>query len=113
LIAAAERPQHSAAVVSRGGRPDLAGPALAKATAPTLLIVGGADEPVIELNQQATRQMHAVTRLVIVPGATHLFEERGALEEVSRLATEWFRQHFGGSHVQESTGVRGQAGGGS
>jgi pimeloyl-ACP methyl ester carboxylesterase len=109
LIAAAERPHRSAAVVSRGGRPDLAGPALAKVTAPTLLIVGGADEPVIELNQQAMRQLHAETRLVIVPGATHLFEERGALEEVSRLAIEWFRQHFGGPHVQESAGVRRQA----
>jgi pimeloyl-ACP methyl ester carboxylesterase len=109
LIAAAERPHRSAAVVSRGGRPDLAGPALAKVTAPTLLIVGGADEPAIELNQQAMRQLHAETRLVIVPGATHLFEERGALEEVSRLAIEWFRQHFGGPHVQESAGVRRQA----
>jgi dienelactone hydrolase len=94
LIAAAERPKESAAVVSRGGRPDLAGPALSHVQAPTLLIVGSNDEPVIELNEQAMRQMRAETRLEIVAGATHLFEERGALEEVSRLAIEWFRQQF-------------------
>ena len=94
LIAAAERPQESAAVVSRGGRPDLAGSALPRVTAPTLLIVGGADEPVIELNEQAMAQMRAETRLEIVPGATHLFEEPGTLEEVSRLAIEWFRQQM-------------------
>ena len=106
LIAAAERPSQSAAVVSRGGRPDLAGSALVKVTAPTLLVVGGDDQPVIELNEQAMRQMSAETKLVIVPGATHLFEEPGALQEVSRLAIEWFRQRFGGPHVQESAGLR-------
>ena len=106
LIASAERAQRSTAVVSRGGRPDLAGSALARVHAPTLLIVGGSDEPVIELNEQAMRQLHGETRLTIVPGATHLFEERGALEEVSRLAIDWFRQHFRGPHVQESAGVR-------
>jgi dienelactone hydrolase len=106
LIAAAECPNQSAAVVSRGGRPDLAGSALAKVTAPTLLVVGGADEPVIELNEQAMRQMTAETKLVIVPGATHLFEEPGTLQEVSRLAIEWFRQRFGGTYVQESAGLR-------
>jgi putative phosphoribosyl transferase len=103
LIAAAERPRRSAAVVSRGGRPDLAGGALASVQAPTLLVVGGDDEPVIELNEQAMRQMTAETRLEIVPGATHLFEEPGTLEEVSRLAIAWFRHHLGGAHVQEST----------
>jgi dienelactone hydrolase len=94
LIAAAERPGLSAAVVSRGGRPDLAGSALALVRAPTLLIVGGNDEPVIELNEQARRQMQAVVRLEIVPGATHLFEEPGTLEEVQRLALEWFEQYL-------------------
>jgi dienelactone hydrolase len=95
LIAAAARPQRTAAVVSRGGRPDLAGDALPKVQAPTLLIVGGDDEPVIELNEQAQRQMRAMTRLEIVPGATHLFEEPGALEHVQRLAIDWFHEHLG------------------
>ena len=95
LIAAAERSDRTAAVVSRGGRPDLAGDALPRVLAPTLLIVGGADEPVIELNEHAMRQMSANVRLEIVPGATHLFEEPGTLEEVSRLAIEWFTAHLG------------------
>jgi dienelactone hydrolase len=90
LCAAAARPQQVAAVVSRGGRPDLAGDALAHVTAPTLLIVGGKDWQVLELNRQAREKMTAVTRLEIVPGATHLFEEPGTLEEVMRLAREWF-----------------------
>jgi dienelactone hydrolase len=94
LIAAAERTEVSAAVVSRGGRPDLAGPALAAVRAPTLLIVGGNDEPVIELNAQAKRQMHTVVRIEIVPGATHLFEEPGTLEQVEQLAVDWFRQYL-------------------
>jgi pimeloyl-ACP methyl ester carboxylesterase len=109
LIAAAERPARSAAVVSRGGRPDLAGETLARVHAPTLLIVGGNDEPVIELNEQAQRQMRGKTQLEIVPGATHLFEEPGTLEEVSRLAIAWFRQHLstqGGPDVQESPRIR-------
>jgi len=95
LIAAAERPQRVGAVVSRGGRPDLAADALSRVIAPTLLIVGGADEGVIELNEVAMRQMSVKPRLEIVPGATHLFEETGAMDEVSRLAREWFAQHLG------------------
>jgi putative phosphoribosyl transferase len=81
--------------VSRGGRPDLAADALDRVTAPTLLIVGGRDDVVIELNQQAFDQLKAMKELQIVPGATHLFEERGALEEVARLATDWFVRHLG------------------
>jgi putative phosphoribosyl transferase len=84
-----------AAVVSRGGRPDLAGSdALRAVEAPTLLIVGGADEPVIALNRQAHAELGCVKRLVIVPGATHLFEEPGTLEEVARLAADWFTAYF-------------------
>ena len=95
LIAAAERPS-AAAVVSRGGRADLAGDALAIVRAPTLLIVGGDDEPVIEMNETAMRRMHAPVELAIVPGATHLFEEPGTLEEVQRLALDWFARHLRG-----------------
>jgi dienelactone hydrolase len=94
LIAAAERPEHAAAVVSRGGRPDLAGSALRLVRAPTLLIVGGNDEPVIEMNEDAKRQMATITRIEIIPGATHLFEEPGALEEVQRLSAEWFHRYL-------------------
>jgi dienelactone hydrolase len=94
LIAAAERPEVSAAVVSRGGRPDLAGDALPVVRAPTLLIVGGDDPQVIELNEEAKHRMKTVVRLEIVPGATHLFEEPGTLEEVERLAADWFRQYL-------------------
>jgi putative phosphoribosyl transferase len=95
LMAAAQRPE-VAAVVSRGGRPDLAGEYLPRVQAPTLLIVGGNDVPVIGMNQQALRQLGAADKqLVIVPGATHLFEEPGALEEVARLAREWFQRHLG------------------
>jgi putative phosphoribosyl transferase len=94
LVAAAERPQRVGAVVSRGGRPDLAGDALARVHAPTLLIVGGSDEMVIELNERAMRQMRTEVRLDIVPGATHLFEEPGALEEVARLARHWFSRYL-------------------
>ena len=93
LMAAAERPQ-VAAVVSRGGRPDLAGDALPLVRTPTLLIVGGADEPVIELNEAAMRRMRAPAGLAIVPHATHLFEEPGTLEEVQRLALDWFGRHL-------------------
>jgi pimeloyl-ACP methyl ester carboxylesterase len=82
------------AVVSRGGRPDLAGDALDSVQAPTLLIVGGDDEPVIGMNQEALARLRCEKKLVIVPGATHLFEEPGALEEVARLAAKWFQQHF-------------------
>ena len=94
LIAAAARPAIVRAVVSRGGRPDLAGDALAKVQAPTLLIVGGHDPDVIEINRAAMRQMHARVELAIVPGASHLFEEPGTLETVSRLASEWCRRHW-------------------
>jgi dienelactone hydrolase len=94
LIAAAERPALVRAVVSRGGRPDLAGGALPKVKAPTLLIVGGADEPVIELNRLAMRTMHAPVELRIVPGATHLFEEPGTLDVVSKHALEWCRTYL-------------------
>jgi dienelactone hydrolase len=90
LVAAAERPQLVRAVVSRGGRPDLAGDALPRVEAPTLLIVGGNDQVVLDLNRQAMERMRAETRLEIVPGASHLFEEPGALDEVVRLARGWF-----------------------
>lgn len=95
LVAAAERPERVGAVVSRGGRPDLAGAALSQVQAPTLLIVGGDDVPVIRLNQEALDQLGAHEKqLVIIPGATHLFEEPGTLEEVARLAAEWFTRHL-------------------
>jgi putative phosphoribosyl transferase len=95
LIAAAERPVFARAVVSRGGRPDLAGAALPNVSAPTLLIVGGDDEPVIEMNREAMACMTApVLQLEIIPGATHLFEEPGALEEVERLAGDWFTRYL-------------------
>jgi len=92
LVAAAQRPNAVRAVVSRGGRPDLAGSALSRVRVPTLLIVGGEDLPVIALNRDALDRLQSKKRLEIIPGATHLFEEPGALEEVARLAAEWFRQ---------------------
>jgi putative phosphoribosyl transferase len=95
LAAAAERPEKVGAVVSRGGRPDLAGDSLSRVQAPTLLIVGGNDIPVIGMNRKAMEQMHVEKELEIVPGATHLFEEPGALEEVARLAAGWFVHHLG------------------
>ena len=94
LVAAAERPDEVGAVVSRGGRPDLAGEALSRVEAPTLLIVGGSDVPVIGMNEEAMGRMHVEKRLEIVAGATHLFEEEGTLEEVARLATAWFRRYL-------------------
>jgi putative phosphoribosyl transferase len=94
LVAAAERPARVRAVVSRGGRPDLADAALPRVQAPTLLIVGGRDEEVLALNRAAERRMHGTVHLAVVPGATHLFEEPGALDEVARLATEWFARHL-------------------
>jgi putative phosphoribosyl transferase len=94
LAAAAERPEEVGAVVSRGGRPDLAGDSLSRVQAPTLLIVGGNDIPVIGMNREAMEQMRVEKELEIVPGATHLFEEPGALEEVARLAAEWFVHHL-------------------
>jgi dienelactone hydrolase len=95
LVAAAELPDDIGAVVSRGGRPDLAGDALPKVKAPTLLIVGGDDHVVIGLNEQARAQMKCECKIEIVPGATHLFEEPGALERVAKLAAEWFLRHIG------------------
>jgi putative phosphoribosyl transferase len=92
LVAAAQRPNTVRAVVSRGGRPDLAGAALSRVRAPTLLIVGGRDHAVIELNREAFERLRCEKKLEIVPGATHLFEEPGALEEVARLARDWFRR---------------------
>ena len=95
LLAAAERPDEVAAVVSRGGRPDLAGAALSSVAAPTLLIVGGEDHLVLELNRQALELLGAPTKhLAVVPRATHLFEEPGALEEVATLAIDWFSRHL-------------------
>jgi putative phosphoribosyl transferase len=95
LVAAAKRPEVVDAVVSRGGRPDLAGEALRRVAAPTLLIVGGEDEPVIGMNREAFAQIRAEKALVLVPGATHLFEEPGKLEEVARLAAAWFVRYLG------------------
>ena len=95
LIAAAELPDAVGAVVSRGGRPDLAGESLAAVRAPTLLIVGGDDVAVLEMNREALRSIRAPKELAIVPGATHLFEEPGALQEVARLAADWFTRHLG------------------
>jgi putative phosphoribosyl transferase len=96
LVAAADKSDAVGAVVSRGGRPDLAGAAaLARVRAPTLLIVGGADVQVIALNRQAMAQMSAPVKLEIVPGASHLFEEPGTLEEVARLARDWFDRYLG------------------
>lgn len=94
LVAAAQRPDVVKAVVSRGGRPDLAGAALARVKAPTLLIVGGNDTPVIAMNRQAMDQMQTEKRLEIIPGATHLFEEPGALDKVALLARDWFQRHL-------------------
>jgi pimeloyl-ACP methyl ester carboxylesterase len=94
LMAAAERPAAVGAVVSRGGRPDLAGAALPSVVAPTLLIVGGNDEPVIELNREAMAHMTTHVELAIVPGATHLFEEPGTLGQVEQLAADWFLRYL-------------------
>jgi dienelactone hydrolase len=94
LIAAAKMSKVVSAVVSRGGRPDLAGQYLGYVVAPTLLLVGGDDEEVIELNKQAQSQMHNENKLVVIPGATHLFEEPGKLEEVARFASDWFKRYL-------------------
>ena len=103
LVAAAQRPALVSAVVSRGGRPDLAADALALVQAPTLLIVGGADTHVLGLNVSALAELRADKRISVVPHATHLFEEPGALEEVARLAREWFRSSLA---AQESWPMR-------
>ena len=102
LLAAAQRPERVAAVVSRGGRPELAGLALRQVQAPTLLIVGGRDKQVIELNRLALAQLQGKTKMEIVPRATHLFEEPGALEEVGRLAREWFVAHLAAAPAREN-----------
>ena len=99
LAAAAELPEAVGAVVSRGGRPDLAIPALSRVQAPTLLIVGGLDYQVIEMNREALTHLHCEKKLEIVPGATHLFEEKGALEQVAKLAGEWFVRYLGPAGV--------------
>jgi len=94
LVAAADLGERIRAVVSRGGRPDLAGGALARVKAPTLLIVGGRDHPVLELNRQAAEVLRCPVSVAVVTGAGHLFEEPGALEEVATLADRWFRHHL-------------------
>lgn len=94
VVAAAKAGGSIRAIVSRGGRPDLAGAALARVVAPTLLIVGGRDEAVLELTNEARRQLNCIQELHVVPGATHLFEEPGALEEVARLAKQWFERYL-------------------
>jgi len=88
--------------VSRGGRPDLAGPALTRVRAPTLLIVGGLDYPVIEINQEAFARLRCEKELKIIPGATHLFEEPGTLEQVARLAANWFQRHLHSAKAGEA-----------
>jgi dienelactone hydrolase len=98
LIAAAELPHAVRAVVSRGGRPDLAGEALSRVRAATLLIVGGEDTVVLDLNEQALRNLRCEKELAVVPGATHLFEEPGALDTVAHRAARWFTQHLGAAH---------------
>jgi putative phosphoribosyl transferase len=108
LIAAAERPEVVRAIVSRGGRPDLARDALAAVRAPTLFVVGGADTTVLRLNQGALAQMRSRAELSIVLGATHLFEEPGALEQVESLATNWFLKHLPGP--SSAVGDAGQTG---
>jgi putative phosphoribosyl transferase len=95
LVAAARHPQEVAAVVSRGGRPDMAEDCLPRVKAPTLLIVGGNDDVVITLNEEALALLRCQKKMIVVPGATHLFPEPGALEEVARLASEWFACHLG------------------
>ncbi len=95
LVAAAELCDQVGAIVSRGGRPDLAMGRLAEVVAPTLLIVGGRDDVVVELNEAAAAQLRCEHRVVVVPGATHLFEEPGALEQVGDLAAQWFVDHLG------------------
>ena len=102
LQAAATYGQSIGAVVSRGGRPDLAMSALGNVQSPTLLIVGGLDDIVIDLNRQAYEKIKAEKHLAIVPGATHLFEEPGTLQEVAHLAADWFKRYLGGSRVQEA-----------
>ena len=109
LVAAARQPERIAAAVSRGGRPDLAGAALVEVRAPTLLIVGGRDPVVIDLNQQAAAKLQCPHELIVVPGATHLFEEPGALDQVARLAGDWFATHLPSGHFAAGATARQQA----
>jgi dienelactone hydrolase len=102
LVAAAERPERVAAVVSRGGRPDLAGNALSQVQAPTLLLVGERDDVVIRLNESAQAKMRAAVRLMVIPAATHLFEEPGALEQVAAAARDWFVVYLAGDRLSAS-----------
>jgi putative phosphoribosyl transferase len=105
IVAAAQRPNIVRAVVSRGGRPDLAGSALGRVRVPTLLIVGGEDRPVLAMNRNAFDRIQAKKRLEIIPGATHLFEEPGALEQVARLAATWFLEFLTpAGHLREAAG---------
>ncbi len=99
LVAAAEMPERIRAVVSRGGRPDLAADALDRVRAPTLLLVGGDDPEVLHLNKKALARLRCEKKFIVVPGATHLFEEPGTLETVARHASDWFLQHFAGMPV--------------
>ena len=109
LVAAAEPETGAAAVVCRGGRPDLAGAALGRVRAPTLLVVGGRDPEVLELNRAAQRQLWGESELTVVPGATHLFEEPGALDRVAELAAAWFLQHLpAGGRAARRTGFVGR-----
>jgi pimeloyl-ACP methyl ester carboxylesterase len=108
LFAAAERPDSVAAVVSRGGRPDLAAPVLERVKAPTLLIVGGHDYPVIDMNRTALASLRSEKKLVIVPGATHLFEEPGTLEKVAELARDWFVRYLTGGPGPEGPVAKGK-----
>jgi len=103
LVAAARVPKDVVAVVSRGGRPDLAGSYLPEVTAPTLLIVGGNDDVVLDLNRQAQQRLRCPCDLVVVPGATHLFPEPGTLEEVARLAKDWFLRYLAPASVHAGT----------
>jgi putative phosphoribosyl transferase len=105
LVASARLPADVSAVVSRGGRPDLAGAALDSVTCPTLLLVGGEDAEALELNREADRRLHCERRLDVVPGAGHLFEEPGALERVADLAAEWFSKHLGEAPRRERTSL--------
>jgi putative phosphoribosyl transferase len=110
LLAAAELPEYVSAVVSRGGRPDLAAGALGIVQAPTLLIVGGDDVPVIKMNREALAKLQCPEkRLVIIPGATHLFEEPGTLEEVAKIAAEWFVRHCRPAERQQAEGAAARA----
>jgi putative phosphoribosyl transferase len=104
LVAAAQLPTRARAIVSRGGRPDLAGPALDNVKAPTLLIVGGQDPQVLDLNREALKHLHVEKKLEIVDRATHLFEEPGALEEVGLLAGEWFERHLSSMRLKVASG---------